>query len=84
MKELELIVEGLKACLENKQMEINISISSVSSYTISALNNRKMEVALFEKSTQEIPRDPFEKNNIIANFTKDAEELKSQINKIEV
>lgn len=43
-----------------------------------------MEVALFEKSTQEITNDPFEKNNINTNFTKDAEELKTQINKIEV
>lgn len=84
MRELELIVEGLKACLENKQTEINSSISSVGSYTISSLNNRKMEVALFEKSTQDITNDPFEKNNIIATFTKDAEELKSQIKKIEV
>ena len=79
-----MIVEGLKVCLENKQTEIDSSISSVSSYTISSLNNRKIEVALFEKSTQEITNDPFEKNNIIANFTKDAEELKTQINKIEV
>ena len=45
----------------------------MSSYTISSLNNRKIEVALFEKSTQEITNDPFEKNNVIANFTKDAE-----------
>lgn len=84
MEELELMVADLKTCLEEKEAEINRSISSVSSYVISSFNNRKIEVALFEKSTHKITKDPFEKNNIIANFTRDAEELKSQINKIEI
>jgi hypothetical protein len=83
MKELELIVADLKNCLYTKEAELNNAIGQANTYAMSALNNRKVEVALFERSTREITTDPFEKNNILTNFTKGAAELKSAINKIE-
>lgn len=81
MKELEEIVKGLKQCLAEKEKEIT-SDPKVSSHVISALQNRKIEVALFEKSTREVTTDPTQKVNIIENFTSGAKELKTAINSI--
>ena len=81
MKELEEIVNDLKYCLAEKEKEI-ASNPQVSSYTISALQNRRLEVALFEKSTKEVTSDPTQTANIIANFTSGAKELKTAINSI--
>ena len=82
MKELEIIVADLRKCLDSKEAEINASTETVSAHIMSALDNKKLEVALFEKSTRDATSDPFEKNKVIINFTKGAEELKSEINKI--
>lgn len=84
MKEIEMIIEDLKQCLFNKQEEISSTIDPVNAYTTSSMNNRKIEVALFEQSARNVTNDPFEKDNIIKNFRKGAEELKLAINSIEV
>ena len=81
MKELEEIVSDLKQCLDEKEKEIT-SNSKVSSHIFSALQNRKLEVALFEKSTREVTSDPTQKGNIIANFKNGAKELRTAINSI--
>ncbi|SDG11274.1 hypothetical protein [Mucilaginibacter gossypii] len=81
MKELEEIVNDLKHCLAEKEEEIT-SNPNVSSYAVSALQNRQLEVALFEKSTREVTSDPTQKANIITNFTIGAKELKAAINSI--
>jgi hypothetical protein len=81
MKELDTIIRDLKQCLANKEDEISAS-PGASSHIISALHNRKLEVALFEKSSREVKSDPTQKTNIINNFTKGANELKDAINNI--
>ena len=81
MKELEEIVSDLKQCLYEKEKEIT-SNPKASSYIVSALQNRKLEVALFEKSTREITPDPTQKVNIITNFKNGAEDIKTAINSI--
>jgi hypothetical protein len=80
MKELEAIVSDLKSYLDGKERDLNNT--KISTYEFSALQNRKIEVALFEKSTRDITSDPTQKENIINNFTKGAAELKKEIDKI--
>jgi hypothetical protein len=83
MKELDEMIVKIKRVLDAKVQEIESSVS-VSSYVHSAVENRKLEVALFENSVQHVTTDPTQKSNIIANFEKDAVRIISEINKIDV
>ncbi|SDM83925.1 hypothetical protein [Pedobacter antarcticus] len=83
MKELDDIIVKIKQVLDAKEQEIETA-TSASTYAHSALENRKLEVALFENSARHVTTDPTQKINIIANFEKDAKRLIDDINKIEV
>lgn len=83
MKELEVIISKVKESLSVKEEEVANALS-VNSYVHSTLDNRKLEVALFENSAKQVTTDPTQKSTIIANFERDAEKLIKEINKIEV
>ena len=83
MKELDEIIVKIKQVLEAKEQEIDMA-ASASTYAHSTLENRKLEVALFENSAKHVTTDPTQKSNIIANFEKDAERLINDIKNIEV
>jgi hypothetical protein len=82
MKELELLIEDLRKCFREKQAEINMSNETVSAHVISELQNRNIDINNFEIMSKEITKDPFQKENIITNFTEKAINLKIGINKI--
>ncbi len=83
MKELEIIISKVKEALSIKEDEVANAVS-VNSYVHSTLDNRKLEVALFENGAKQVTTDPTQKSIIIANFERDAEKLITEINKIEV
>jgi hypothetical protein len=83
MKELEQIVTEVKQVLALKEEEVQ-NANSANSYVHSTLENRRLEVELFENSTKNVTTDPTQKGTIIENFRKGAKGLIEQINKIEV
>lgn len=83
MKELDDIIIKIKHVLDSKEQEIETA-ASASSYTYSAFENRKLEVALFENSAKHVTTDPTQKSTIIENFEKDAKRLIDDIKSIEV
>ncbi|SDH54100.1 hypothetical protein SAMN05421827_12849 [Pedobacter terrae] len=83
MKELEIIISKVKESLSAKEDEVAGAVS-VNTYVHSTLENRKLEVALFENSAKQVTTDPTQKSTILANFERDAKALINEINKIEV
>lgn len=81
MKELRKILEELAVLYKEKEKECNEK-PNFNSYVQSELNNKKRKIEIFQTSIDKVSNDPFLKNEIINNFKRDAEQIKSEIGQI--
>ncbi len=81
MKELEDLVDDLQNYLKAKEAELR-QLSGFNLYTEGSLANRKREIEGFEIMSKNCEANPFHKLEVIANFTKNAETIKKEIDKI--
>lgn len=81
MKELEILVNNLKDYLAKKEIELK-QHSNFNLYTEGALLNRQRDIESFEVATKGCEQNPFHRLDVINNFTKDADTIKSEIDKI--
>jgi len=83
MKELYDILNELKTCLKQKEIELGERIF-VNAWYYSMISNRKNEIDKFENLIPNVSHDPTLKDEIIKNFKKEAEIIKLEIQKIEI
>lgn len=83
MKELDIIVQDLKKYLESKELELKQD-PNFNAYTLSHLQNRQSDIVNFQFAAKNCETDPFFKNQIIKNFKKEANKIKSEIDAISV
>lgn len=81
MKELEILVEDLKEYLKTREAELRKS-SNFNLYTEGFIINRKSDIESFEASSKSYEKNPLHKSEVIAGFTKDADLIKKEIDKI--
>ncbi|MDR0834252.1 MAG: hypothetical protein LBN93_08745 [Candidatus Symbiothrix sp.] len=81
MEELENLVAELRQLWTKKEVKIK-ECSNLNSYHSSYLENSKKEIDDFEHGCKTHDKDPFLKTEIIKNFSKRFEEIKSDIEKI--
>ena len=81
MKELEILVDALKAHLKAKEAELREN-QNFNLYTEDALANRQREIAGFEAMIKASEKNPFHKSEVIKNFTEGADVIRKEIDKI--
>lgn len=82
MKELTELSEQLTNELNKKEKELQEKVDC-DIYLRGHLENRRNEVQAFADSIKDITKDPFLKNEVIKNYTTDADRIISEIRQIE-
>lgn len=81
MKELEILIKDLKNHFATKESELRENIN-FNSHTEGFLMNRQSAIESFENACKNAETNPFHKAEVMAEFKKDAEQIKSDIDKI--
>ena len=82
MKELIELSEQLKNELNKKEKELHERVNC-DIYLKGHLENRRKDVQAFTDSIKNLTKDPFLKNEIIKNYTIDADRIIAEIRQIE-